>query len=518
MKVDESTLVVAADGNQRRLALGLPDAGAILYGNQEGAVGGTRGSGAVHVGVVEVEDDDNGDPNRLNLSHPAFEDGLGNNRVRDTEMCKLRAFERKCTNSAVGTIGSHGTKVASTLLADLTLGQDPNYSSSAERVKRSGIARSAEMTYYLVSRQDSYANVATAIEAATFDDEVDIVTMSLSEPATSDRLCSNEDYAGVRSAIRAAENAGMLVIVASGNNGEEVSGCSVSSHATIPDTVAVGATDDVTTLAGLETVGVWSKSSRGTFTAVLDGGSEVSARIIDLVVNGKIHLWADGADTYGSTGSTGTSYAAPQVAGAAVMLKTWLDNYFLEDDYGSVPYALRAFLSVMGDGAAGASGGGQNSYTVDTTTGFGHLRFVDLEQEVGSLGTWGFGGGSPLVLTEGEMRQWPVGNTSAESSSIKGWKFAALIDYDYYDGGPDIRFELVDRCPAGGGEQVVKTAREAPLKARMRMSSADEMEEKYHGRCLWIRATAEHLPNATVTIWAADYYYSNPRASHDMGG
>ena len=510
LEVDEASAEPAVDGNGRRVALGLPSGGAALYGNSEGFVGSTQGSGSVHVGVIEVEDDDDGDPNRLNTNHPVFKDEFGNSRIVDTEMCKLRGLERKCKDSATGTAASHGTTVAGVLLGDLTAGQDPTVTSSTERVQRSGIARQAEMTYYLVSRQETYANIATAVEAATYDDEIDIITMSIGD--SSDRWCTNSDYSGVRSAIRSAENAGVLMVVGAGNDGS--GDCTYNSYSTIPDTIAVGATDDVTSLLGLATVGVADYSSRGSFETTLAGGRTVNTRIGDFAVNGTMNWWPSSGSSYSSGDYSGTSFAAPQVAGAAVLLKSWLWNHNLDDDYGSIPYALRALLSVMGDGAAGGSGGNAYTGSVDSTAGFGHLRFADLSQELGS-GAWGFGGGSPLVMTEGQVVQWPVGSTAAEGSNVNGWKFAALIDYDNYGDGPDVSFELVDRCPAGGGEQVIRTASRAPLKARLRMRAGD-MDGAFRGRCLWIRATAEHLPDSTVKIWAADYYYTNSRLEHDM--
>lgn len=523
IEIDEANLVAGADGNGRRMALGLPPGGALLYSNGEGFLGGTQGhpGGGVHVGIIETELE--GTSNLLNTSHPAFKDFLGESRVVDTEMCKLRGLERKCKNSASSSSGSHGTAVAGILLGDLTEGQDPYVTSLGERVQRSGIARRAEFTYY-VAHNGSWSNIATAIEAATYDDDVDIINMSFGEGIDgAEDWCSNEDHGGAREAIRAAENAGVLSVALAGNNGPGT--CTFSSLATIPDTLAVGGTENVVSLTGLATVPVWAGSSRGTFPVTLNGGKVVTARIPDLVANvyGKLFpetFDGNGRPTYYPSDIPGTSFAAPQVAGAAVLLKNWLYNYFLEDDYGSIPYALRAFLAVMGDGAS-ATVGQPKGHTVDSTTGFGHLRFVDLKHEIHSSqpeapkGKWGFGGGKPLVLTEGEMHQWHIGGDGPEPSGLNGWKFAALIDYDYYDNGPDVKFQLIDRCPAGGGEQIVKTASSAPLKARIRMNLG-EMPTKYHGRCLWMRATAEHLPNSTVKIWAIDYSYANVRVEHDM--
>lgn len=98
----------------------------------------------------------------------------------------------------------------------------------------------------------------------------------------------------------------------------------------------------------------------------------------------------------------------------------------------------------------------------------------------------------------------------------------ALVDpnvgtlYNYaYDGSPDIRVELVDKCPSGGGETVIRTSARAPFKWRLRMREGVDLQYNFHNRCLYVRATVEHA-NYSFNLWTADYYYSNSRVHHDM--
>src|SRR5690606_24624590 len=133
------------------------------------------------------------------------------------------------------------------------------------------------------------------------------------------------------------------------------------------------------------------------------------------------------------------------------------------------PTALKTLLYLMGDGAS-LNGGSDFVVTVDETHGYGHLRFVNLDTELGSTAGWGL---QLRTLTEGEVVEWPVGSTGPESSLVTGWKFVAVIDDNRYTDSPDIRFDLVDRCPATGGVTVVRTAARTALRARMRMRASE---------------------------------------------
>ena len=117
-------------------------------------------------------------------------------------------------------------------------------------------------------------------------------------------------------------------------------------------------------------------------------------------------------------------------------------------------------------------------------------------------------------MTEGDIIEWDIGNGIAPPPGINGWKFAATWGENYYNNSPDIRFELVDTCPIGGGEEIVRTAVKYPHKARIRMRDGD-MATMFDGRCLSMRATVEHA-DGLVYLYTADYYYSTPRIQHEI--
>lgn len=483
-----------ADGVERRNAMGIPAGG---ISGLDGGQGSTNSVGPeVLFGVIESN-------NAVNTSHFSFFDWSGGpNNIIDTDTCTSGS----CSGSSTTTSNTHGTNVTSVLIGSLEQGQNSNVTDTTERRRRSGIAIESFVHYY--NDGGSLAAVAQAIDSAVADG-VDVINMSLSP--TSD-YCDNHTLSGVRAAARSATDAGLLLVVSAGNDADDLPAgtCSVSSIGAIPDTLTVGATNDVTNLTSMDTVGLADYSGRGTVTVTLDGGRSVSTRMVDLIVTGDVDLIA-GSGTSGTASNTGTSFAAPQVAGTAGLLKDWIDTRGsfggMEDD----PYALRTLLSVMGDGSANTGGGGSgNVVSLSDHSGFGHLRFIDLDAEIGS-GGWGL---QRRFVTEGQVIDWSVWDSAPESSAVNGWKFVALWDWNLYGESPDIKFELIDKCPSGGGEVVVRTASRHPLKARMRMSSS-EMSSNFHGRCLWMRATVEHA-SGTVPLYTADYFYTNARSNHDM--
>lgn len=476
-----------SSGIARRRALGIPEAGFLSI---DGGQGSHRSNGSeVKFGVIEVD-------NSINSGHFGFLDWKnGPNRIVDTDRCTYWFPRRRCINSATTTNSTHGTTVSSILAGSIEQGQDFSVASTSGRRLRSGIATEATIHYYSV---DTNADVAVAIEEATWENGVDIINMSLSPGG--DTHCDNGDWSGARGAVRAAENAGILIVTAAGNDDNKVNkSCTVNSYGAYPDTLTVGALNETSDLASLNSVGLASYSGRGSIQTTLNGGRTAYTRMVDLVVTGAVdHTFGSGSIGYHTATKFGTSFAAPQVAGTAGLLLDWahdrggLGTTSLEED----PYVLRVLLAVMGDGAYGVSGGGSARYSVSTTRGFGNLRFVNLDTELGSGGAWGF---QKRFVTQGDVVEWSVGSSGPESSSVNGWKFAALWDEDLYSGSADIKFELIDKCPSGGGISVIRTADRHALKARMRVRES-EIGTKFAGRCLWVRATVEHAAG-TVPLY-----------------
>jgi len=150
-------------------------------------------------------------------------------------------------------------------LSDLADGQDPGVSNTTDRHKRSGIVPEATVHYYRTSDETS---LATAIDEAVANDGIDIINMSLSPG--SGGFCDNGTQNGVREAIEAATDAGVLSVVAGGNSGL-LPPCNINNYDTFPDTLAVGGTDDADSLFDLESVERNSQASFGSISVTLRG-------------------------------------------------------------------------------------------------------------------------------------------------------------------------------------------------------------------------------------------------------
>lgn len=492
------------DGVERRNALGLPDSliGPPIGGRPglDASIGGRRGaSSRVRYGVIEAD-------NSLNTSHLSFRDGPGTaTRIVDTDRCTFWFPSIRCINSATTTADSHGTRVSSILLGDLGDGQDPSFVFAAERNIRSGIAPEAEVHYYSTAHRPG---TAAALDEATTENGVDIVNMSLSPRDAG--FCKNDSLNNVRERIEAATDAGVLVVVSAGNEGA-LTGCNVSNYGAYPDTLTVGGTSDSWYLGALDSNERALGSSWGGVSVTLNGGRTVASRFVDVVTNYyHTRMATSGTNGYDFNFNTrGTSYSAPTIAGLAGLLHHWVERRGtglggLQND----PYAYRVMMAAMADGRRHASG--QYAYSIDSSMGFGNVRFVDLEQDLGALGGWSV---RRATLNPGATYEWSVGSSAPESALLNGFKFAALIDHNRYENGPDVTFSLVDKCPVSGGESTVMTAAAYPLKARMRILSSN-LHAQLHNRCLWIRAKVNHATGPT-RIYMSHIYYSNDRLNHD---
>lgn len=493
-----------ADGIARRLALVMNADGLQSWG-WDGGHGSTRsGDPRVRFAVIETD--------AFNAQHASFWDTATGGDVRAA--WTLLCTGGTCAGANIPTTASlHGTWVSSVLLSDFEDNQGGTLWTIDQKQRRGGVAPEAEFYYYIAATQ---SNLAAAINHATANG-VDIINMSMS-PAGS--YCANDSFNGAREAIQAAENAGVLVVVNAGNNGH-LGGCTVSSYGAFPDTLTVGGIENVSELSSLSTVPLWTEpgvqgSGRNTVldNGPVSGGTFASHRFVDLTVT----MNASRVATTGQTGTSatsvlGTSFAAPQVAGAAGLLKDWAhDTGALSSGWYGNPYVLRVMLSAMGDGADLYGGGGSGSTSsLNSGLGFGHLRFT-LPAFLGS-GPWHWAI-HWLTAKQGDVFEWAVGATGPEPSAIAGWKFAALADYDWYASAPNMTFQLIDKCPAGGGETLILQAANTAHKARMRMRAGD-MASRYHGRCLYVRATV-HNASGTFPLYMMDYAYTNSRIYHDM--
>ncbi len=222
-------------------------------------------------------------------------------------------------------LSSHGTHVAGIAAG--------NANTLAGGVRISGVAPRAYLGNYKALTIPTDADVGldgnspelvAAIEAAVADG-MDVINMSLGEP----EIEPSRDI--VVQALAAAARAGVVPVVAAGNDFDEFGRGSVSSPGSAPDAITVGAV--TTTRGGAEDV-VASFSSSGPTPLSLRLKPEVSAPGVS------IFSAAPGA-RYATL--SGTSMAAPHVAGAVALLlqrhPTW------------TPAQVKSALALTGDEA-----------------------------------------------------------------------------------------------------------------------------------------------------------------------
>jgi subtilisin family serine protease len=222
-------------------------------------------------------------------------------------------------------LSSHGTHVAGIAAG--------NANTLAEGTRISGVAPRAYLGNYKALTVPTDADVgldgnspelAAAIEAAVADG-MDVINMSLGEP----EIEPSRDI--VVQALAAAARAGVVSVVAAGNDYDEFGRGSISSPGSAPDAITVGAV--TTSRNGPDDV-VGSFSSSGPTPLSLRLKPEVSAPGVAI-------FSAAPGNSY--TSLSGTSMAAPHVAGGAALLlqrhPTW------------TPAQVKSALALTGDPA-----------------------------------------------------------------------------------------------------------------------------------------------------------------------
>ena len=222
---------------------------------------------------------------------------------------------------------SHGTHVAGIAAG--------NANTPAEGRRISGVAPRAYLGNYKALTIPTDADVGldgnspelvAAIEAAVADG-MDVINLSLGEP----EIEPSRDI--VVAALSAAARAGVVPVVAAGNDFDDFGSGSVSSPGSTPEAITVGAVS--TTRSGPTNV-IADFSSGGPTPLSLQLKPEVSAPGVAIL---------SAAPNRNFVTLSGTSMAAPHVAGAAALLRqrhpTW------------TPAQVKAALALTGDTAFG---------------------------------------------------------------------------------------------------------------------------------------------------------------------
>lgn len=303
-----------------------------------------------------------------------------NDRLRDRFECGTTSCGSPVTNFSHSSEGSHGTVVASIAVGDYNDHQADAHEASIAfglgstwEDDATGFATEANLYYYAAfndaRRVHAYECAREWEDAPSDCAQVDVVNVSHgSDPAGNE--CDAYSWLPVENALEDAVDDGLLVAAITHNDNDYPGNdeCRVRSPADMPKALAVGAPvpDEG------DAYSTWSYapySNRGG-GMVRNGFIQYSTAMtmVDLVASGRPGFVTDRDGDYGEVdvdgplfGSPlaaydeGTSYAAPQVSGAAVLVEhRWLDF-----SYGWIdsPGRLHAVMLTMGDRATIGSSG-----------------------------------------------------------------------------------------------------------------------------------------------------------------
>jgi len=480
------------------------------------------GSSPVRIGILESGTPDRSsscnEENWFFPNHPGFKSTLGLSRVKRYLNCVGSTCSPAVPPSYCGT--THGQRVAKIAVGSIEDGQDPLFpgSNTLDQKYRSGMAPRASIYLYR-AQGTTCAEIAAAINDASIQG-VDVLNHSyrVSCDSAPDQCMQNCNCGGVNTAIRNSTEAGMLHVAAVGNypwwnpntgvllqaDPGSAGACNVGYPAQNRDTLAVGGVGDVDTPT-YDTVGVGSISRRGGKAVKINGATVADAySLVDLVAPYNIALYYtdDGYDTYNRSG---TSYAAPAVAGAAGIMRT----AFRSLGYTGInARLLHATMMVMGDGFAGDLGVKTNA-DFDERSGAGrvHMHYPAAPSMV-----------SPSALT---LRTFNISQGGTVSFNVANgaqlpavdWKLAMTwIDNDETNAS-DITVRAWATCQNGvplNPQVDIGADWSYDVRKRIRVSSASTS-----GRCVRYEVTAWHIPSlGTRSVTIAEYYHSGAPSDH----
>lgn len=309
------------------------------------------------------------DADKLFLYHPGWNDGSGARRVSN---CDWSPYTSSCSAYFPVTADRHATAVASVIVGDITLGQDPNYGFNPAQRKRSGVARAAT----LVGFDDGSRAAVEAWATTAFQGTL------INHSAHYLENCSgNTDWART---VNAIYESGIAWFNAMGNKKhDDVALCNAGGEAAALGAFAVNAItwDDAATTSGMAPLnsrgGVGSSPADGRSRAIVGIAAPTNFAypyahtVTEVDCSGAPMIYgADWPDSppCGPEGIGRTSGATPVVTGAAAIFK----DYFLDafNSYIEDPGALYTNLLLMGDRQSTV----WNADPFDNMWGAGRLR------------------------------------------------------------------------------------------------------------------------------------------------
>jgi len=359
------------------------------------------------------------------FDHPGFQ---------DTGTLYDRAIVFDCTQSpcvanqsaASGTF-AHDLKCAGLAAGSVRDGQLSGLTST-QQLERSGVAEEPSM-FFLEGTNGTHAK--RAIELA-IDLELDVIESSQQFGAA---VCQGYGTIDMEESIYEAQLANILVVQSAGNYGFG-GACNVVHPGDTPSAFAVrglGSETNTCTSSNYATCPVWSGTSRGGVDATVNGATQSGAisAVSAMVPACPQYYYIDSSPwihTYPSgplgTGC-GTSYAAPQVAGAAILMK----DFFLANDYGFIGIEGRPFavlLAMTDREFPGPFGAGKTSVGFHPVWGGGRFQMRKFDSS-DHAGVFGWESYSHLFTADNETVEHNLWGSVAEPSTLNQLKVYSVF-------------------------------------------------------------------------------------------
>lgn len=477
-----------------------------------GLSGSSTSTGRTRVGILEYD-------SPVVCNSPNWKTPGGANRLRHAGVCRLICSSKGthdskvCTTSAPASPDNHGTVVTWVAGGGIEGGQHSSYpgSNTSSQRMRSGVAQDSAL-YYTTFRDGTFNSIACAARRGfenLVEQGVDIINMSWGFES-SDQWCNpSYNYCNLNEAIINAHAAGVISVAAAGNEGGG-GVCSVSYPASHPNVLSVGS------LRASNTGGYdYRDSARPTYSSngyyfanYFGSNSTTRIPIVDILAPGEYRYWPTSQTGYNSSQAIlGTSFASPHVAGMLAQTREWLHDIGASSTAND-PFRVQNHILLYGDGYTGSATNpnAYNRYTVSHLSGFGRVRGFWRHRD--SLGnSWSFRN-RKKTITQGQTYEFDLSSYLPLNSNYTGAKLAlSFLHNSPSIPIPEINFRVVDKCPTGGGTQVIQTATKANgVKKRIRL---DDSTNQIEGRCLFAQVIGENIPSGGVTVYIGAILFSD---------
>jgi hypothetical protein len=464
-----------------------------------------RAQAAVNTAMYIAQGHDGSQPNALNgtsrlrlavldheftTGHRLFRDGSGTaSRVIETWKCS----NNPCTSgidTPPAATWHHGTTCASAAAADAMDNQlivpagtpDPGL----YRRQRTAPAEEAHLIFITTG---AISDTIRGLQRAVLS-KADVVSESFGGVATS--IPSMQPWFD---AVHAAETAGVLVVGSAGNDGTS-SSWNLVAPALAPQMLTVGGLSAPATAAGYSGASIWSGSSTGGLPIKVNGLTYSGAVTgVDVVVP---TLWSFAADSgSGFVSVAGTSHAAPKVAGAALLFKSWaLANGFTFTAHH--PGVMRANMLAMTDRANGTST--YRTSGCDKRWGCGRFQMRNYGPEDHPSGIWRWESAA-YTLSHGQTVQHLVGGSGLEPTGASMLKAYAVVRETNLGHAADIDLRIYDKnCGSGRALLAADTSKDTKMMAQTTAAG---------GKAACIELSAAHVPGGGTREVILVVYYSN---------